>query len=99
MKTKVSVGIAKKAFGMVYGETGNYDRSMKSFEDSLKVWKDANNMPQVEETYYEFAQMWKKKGDFDKARRCLEWSLNIVSECGLEKKALRIKKELAELGN
>jgi tetratricopeptide (TPR) repeat protein len=97
LKSKISVGIIQKTFGILYGETGEFEKSGKSFDESIRIWKDINNIPQLEETYYEYAKMLKRMGDIEKANEYLEKTLAILAESGLEKKIERIRKEVAGL--
>jgi tetratricopeptide (TPR) repeat protein len=97
LNSKVGVGITRKAYGILYGETGEFEESGKSFEESVRIWKELNNIPQLEETNYEYAKMLRRKGDTEKAKEYFEKTLVILTESGLDKKAERIRKELAEL--
>jgi predicted ATPase len=97
LKSKISVGITQKAFGIVNTEMGEFEKSGRNFEESIRIWKEINNIPQLEETYYEYAKMLKIKGDINKAKEYLEQTLAILMESGLDKKAKRVKKEFADI--
>jgi len=90
-------GESLKIFGMIYSEIKDWESSIKSFEDSVKIFKEIEYPVNLGETYYEYAQMWKKKGEIKKAKEDLKLAFRIFDERNLDKKVERIKKELIEI--
>jgi protein O-GlcNAc transferase len=68
---------AECIFGMIHREQGNFNESIKNFENSIGIWEASGSLADLRKPHYEFGLMWKKLGDAERAREHLETSLKL----------------------
>jgi tetratricopeptide (TPR) repeat protein len=90
-------GWNQEILGMIYSEMKNWSLAEKSFEDSIKIYEEIEEPTFYGDVYFEYARMWKDKGDIEKARNYFELALCIFKEKDFENEIKKLKKELAEL--
>jgi tetratricopeptide (TPR) repeat protein len=95
---KEAEGYSLQIFAEIYREMKEWAMSIEKYEESIKIFKSMPRPSYLGEAYFEYGKMWKEKGDIDKAKECLEKALGILKDSKHEKRAERVKRELAELG-
>jgi predicted ATPase/DNA-binding transcriptional ArsR family regulator len=86
-----------RLFGMIHSERKQWDPAIENFDASIEIGKEINSEVELGKTYYEYAQMWKRRGEKNETKEFLERALRIFDERNLESKAERTKNELIEI--
>ncbi len=64
--------------GIVYYESGDYNRALNNLKESLRL-KTQNNLPEIELTYLALAKTYVKIGEFEKAEEQFLRSIEVMS--------------------
>jgi predicted ATPase/Mn-dependent DtxR family transcriptional regulator len=87
----------RRLHGMIHSHNDEWEKAIEDFESSIEISKETSSEAELGNTFYEFAQMWRKKGDLKRSKKYLELSMKIFTDKKLDKKAERIEGELSEI--
>jgi predicted ATPase len=94
---KESIAEAKRVLGMIYRQQKKWKESNDSFKDHIKFYKEMGDNWHLGDSYYEFALMWKEKGDSDNAKVYLNKAFDIYEKLKMEKHMEKVKTALEVL--
>ncbi len=90
-------GCGKQALAIVYSEQKRWERAVGEFETAKALLEEGEENMELAPLLQDYGLMWKKKGDYSKARDHLKKALEVQVEMGLEKDAERTNEILASI--
>lgn len=94
---KEHIGIARRILGIINCEQRKWKESVENFQASIENLQELNRLVELGKSHYEFALMWKERGDVDKARTSLDKALDIFIKMKLESWTKKAKDVSASL--
>jgi tetratricopeptide (TPR) repeat protein len=94
---KESIAEAKRVLGMIYRQQKKWKESSENFQDNIKFYQEMADNWHLGDSYYEFALMWKEKGDSDNAKAYLNKALGTYEELEMQKHMEKVKTALETL--
>jgi predicted ATPase len=94
INAKESIGESRGTFGMIYREQKMWKEAIENFEINIQILKEIGDKWHLGDSYYEYALMWKAKGDEEKAKNYLNQALDVYKEMKLRKHMEKVNREL-----
>jgi predicted ATPase len=91
---KESIAEAKRVLGMIYKQQKKWKESSKNFHYTIKFYQEMGDNWHLGDTYYEYALMWKEKGDRDEAKVYLNKALDTYENLKMKKHMEKVKTTL-----
>lgn len=95
--SKITVACVKRILGMIYREQGKWGKSIETFDDCIRIFRESDVKKDLGRAYHESGLMWKMKGDLETARNYLVKALEIFRKLNLEMRVEKSKEVLDEL--
>lgn len=83
--------------GCIFASKKNWKKSIENFNKSIRIGKEINSPDVLSQTCFDFAKMYKSKGDNINARKQFENALKYYEKLGNKEKIKEVKNELLEL--
>jgi tetratricopeptide (TPR) repeat protein len=94
---KDMIGYCHVNKGIIFGKKNEWGKAVQYFNEGLCVLKKSNSLHSLASTYFDFAKMYKSKGDLMEAKKQLQNALKCYEKLENKEKVKKIRKELVEL--
>jgi tetratricopeptide (TPR) repeat protein len=87
-------GLCHRVLGTVHREMEDWDKASEELGKAKTILEEVGHKEELARTFYDYALLYKAKGENNKAKEHLEKALTMFEEIGMKLWAERVRKEL-----
>ena len=87
-------GMSRRVLGMVHREMGEWDRAVEEFGKAGEILEEVGGKVELAKLHYEYALLWKAKGEPAKVHEHMEKALSEFDRMGMKLWADKCRKDL-----